>query len=74
MSRIDQATRALGDDLLVGTKAIAGYTGLSQRQIFHLHKMRELPTFKLGALIAARKSEISGRLSAVGPAVSGGAA
>ena len=54
----------LADDLLISAEAIAAYTGLTERQVFHLHRLRKLPTFKVGALIAARKSEINQRFSA----------
>jgi hypothetical protein len=54
----------LATDLLLGARAIAHYIGLQERQVFHLHKQGALPTFKLGNLIAARKSELGARLTA----------
>lgn len=55
--------RTLADDLLIGAKAIAGFTGLRERQVFYLHQKGALPTFNLGGLIAGRKSELCKRLS-----------
>jgi hypothetical protein len=55
---------SLADDLLIGAEAIARFIGLSEPQVFQAHRKRFLPTFKYGALICARKSELRERLSA----------
>jgi hypothetical protein len=61
-------TEKLADDLLRGAKAIAKHIyGTDRpafaRRIFHLHAQRELPTFKVGNFICARKSELDERLA-----------
>jgi hypothetical protein len=53
----------LADDLLVGAPAIArfvfGGDGPAKvRRTYHLAAAKEIPTFKLGALLAARKSTL----------------
>lgn len=48
----------LSADLLVGADAIAGFTGMKPRTIYHLAAKRSLPTFKMGDLVCARKSKI----------------
>jgi hypothetical protein len=58
--------KSLADDLLRGACAIAEFTGFDERQVYHLHERKKLPTFKIGATICARKSELSQRLSAAG--------
>lgn len=46
------------DELLVGAKAIADFTGFGARTVYHLAATRTLPTFKIGDLVCARKSKI----------------
>ncbi|MEE9925804.1 MAG: DNA-binding protein [Brucella anthropi] len=48
----------LKDDLLMGAKAIAGFLGCNDRQVYHMLAKRQLPGFKIGDVIAARKSSI----------------
>jgi hypothetical protein len=55
----------LADDLLVGAKALAEYTGLTERQIFHLADTRQLPIFKIGHKLAARKSTLTQHMAAL---------
>lgn len=45
-------------DLLNGVVAIATHLNMSQRQVYHLHETGNLPTFKLGARVCARRSEL----------------
>ena len=54
----------LADDILFGAKAIAVETGIPVRQVYRLAELKELPTFKLGGQIAARRSELSEKLTA----------
>lgn len=49
-------------DLLYGVPAIAAYLGMTAAQVYHLTK--ELPTFKIGAKVCARKSAIDDWLDA----------
>ena len=47
----------LADDLLRGVKAIAEYSGLTEREIYHLAPKRKIPVFKMGDRIwCSRKS------------------
>lgn len=47
---------ALADDLLQGADAIADYTGLTTRQVYHQRK--NLPLFTIGTMLCARKSTL----------------
>jgi hypothetical protein len=60
----DSARDTLADDLLVGAEPIAQFTGLKQRAIYHAAATGHLPIFKIGSLLAARKSELRAALSA----------
>lgn len=46
----------LADDMLQGAEAIGTFMGMEPRQVYHQRK--RLPTFKIGALICARKSTL----------------
>lgn len=46
-------------DLLTGVAAIAAHLGMTDRQVYHLHDSGELPTFKLGAKVCARRSTLA---------------
>jgi hypothetical protein len=48
----------LADDLLVGADAIAGFTGWSRRRVFYLIEQGQLPHFKVGGRLHAKKSSI----------------
>jgi len=51
-------TETLAEELLRGARAIAGYTGLSVPQVYHLSEEHRLPTFKYYGQITARKSSL----------------
>ena len=51
-------TPPLADDLLIGAGAIGDFTGWSRRRVFHLAEKGELPVFKVGGLLHARKSTL----------------
>ena len=53
----------LADDLLSGVKAIARFTGDSERRVYHLLETGQLPGFKLGGRWTSRKSTILKRIS-----------
>jgi hypothetical protein len=53
----------LKDDLLVGAKAIAEDTGLTQRQVFYAAQTKSLPIFRLGTKLAARRSSLRKRIA-----------
>ncbi len=59
-------TETLAADILRGARAIGEYTGLPTRQVFYLVEKNELPVFRLGKIICARKSELRRELSADG--------
>lgn len=47
-------------DVLLGVPAIAAHLGLTARQVRNLiYERDELPTFKLGGSVAARKSTLA---------------
>jgi len=51
------AKESLADDLLRGVKAISAYSGLTEREIYHLAAKGKLPLFKMGDRIwCSRKS------------------
>jgi hypothetical protein len=52
----------LGDDLLVGAPAIAKYLKVNERRVYHWAAQSYIPTFKIGPLIAARRSELDQHL------------
>ena len=54
----------LKDDVITGAQAIAGETGLKVRTVYALAERGELPVFKLGGMLCARRSELMERLSA----------
>ena len=46
-------------DMLLGARAIAGFLGVSQRQIYRLVDEHIIPTFKVGGTISARRSSLN---------------
>jgi len=46
-------------DLLTGVAAIAAAIGMTKRQAYHLHESGELPTFKMGGKVYARRSTLA---------------
>ncbi|MGE0280816.1 MAG: helix-turn-helix transcriptional regulator [Rhizobiaceae bacterium] len=50
-------------DLLLGATAIAKALGITRRQAYRLIYAGDLPTFKLGGSVAARRSTLAGYLS-----------
>jgi len=51
-------------DLLLGADKIAAWLGITRRQAYRLAYGGQLPTFKLGGTVAARKSSLSAWLAA----------
>lgn len=49
----------LPGDLLIGAAAIAKALGVKRRQIYHLIYINEIPTFKIGGNIVARRSTLA---------------
>jgi hypothetical protein len=46
-------------NLLYGTAAIAGYLGLSERAASHRIAAGQIPTFKIGGTVSARKETLT---------------
>lgn len=46
-------------DLIMGAAGIADYLGVKRAQVYRLVYAGELPTFKLGKVVAARKTALS---------------
>ncbi|KQT50157.1 hypothetical protein ASG52_08355 [Methylobacterium sp. Leaf456] len=51
-------------DLLVGMAAIARHLGITERQGWHLKDACDLPTFKQGRTVCARKSTLAQHFAA----------
>lgn len=51
-------TYSLADDLLKGAKAIAAFCGLTSRQVYWLAETKELPVFRMGSALCARKTKL----------------
>ena len=52
---------SLGDDLLIGAEKIAEYVfgdAKYRRRVYHMAGIGQLPTFKLGAVLCARRSTL----------------
>ena len=45
-------------DILVGAKAIAAFTGLTESQVYHQAKIRALPVIRQGSLLIASRSRL----------------
>lgn len=50
--------------LLYGAGPIAAYLGMTEAQVYHLHANGTLPTFKIGARVCARRSDLNAWLEA----------
>lgn len=57
---------ALREDLLAGAEAIAAFTGIGLRRVYYLATQNtpQLPVFRIGTALCARKSELLHALSA----------
>jgi excisionase family DNA binding protein len=49
-------------DLLYGARAIAGYLGVSQKQVYHLIETKRIPAFKVGKVVCSRRSTMDAAL------------
>lgn len=45
-------------ELLIGANAIAEFLGITPRQVYRLHYDADLPSFKLGGSVSARKETL----------------
>lgn len=51
-------------DLLHGVSAIAGHLSMSRKQVYHLHDRGQIPTFKIGRTVCARRSTLAKHFAA----------
>lgn len=51
-------TSRLSDDLMIGAAALAAWLGVPPRKVFYIAETKQLPFFKIGGKLAARKSTI----------------
>lgn len=58
-------------DLLMGADAIAGYLGVTRRQVYRLVYDEIIPSFKLGGTVAARRSSLTKWMEALEGQASG---
>jgi hypothetical protein len=61
-------------DLLYGVKAIAAHLRMTDKQVYHLHDKGDLPTFKIGATVCARRSTLAKHFAAQEAAAARGSA
>jgi len=61
---MDDTTRETSTDLLYGLVAIGKAIGLGARQVQHLHDKGDLPTFKMGRTVCARRSTLAAHFAA----------
>jgi predicted transcriptional regulator len=48
----------LAGDLIVGARPIAAELGLTERQVFYMAETGQLPVFKIGRKLAAKRSTL----------------
>lgn len=61
---MSDATEDTAADLLYGLEAIGKAIGLGARQVQHLHDKGDLPTFKMGRTVCARRSTLASHFAA----------
>ena len=61
---MSESKTKLSDDLLTGAAEIGAYLGWDERRVYHSAARGYLPVTKVGALLVARKSELTRALSA----------
>lgn len=61
-------------DLLTGVAAIAAHLGWTERQVKHQASTGEIPTFKVGAFVCARRSTLAKHFEAQERAAAAGKA
>jgi len=59
MALAPQETAVVERDLLMGADAIAGFLGVTRRQVYRLVYDEIIPSFKLGGTVAARRSSLT---------------
>lgn len=61
---MDDARNEGSVDLLYGMDAIAAHLGMTKRSALHMHEKGELPTFKMGRTVCARRSTLAKHFAA----------
>jgi hypothetical protein len=61
---VSESETKLRDDLLEGATEIGAFLGWDERKIYHAASRGYLPIKKVGAILIARKSELTRALSA----------
>ena len=61
---MNDARNEPASDLLYGMEAIASHLSLTKRQALHLHEKGEIPTFKMGRTVCARRSTLAKHFAA----------
>jgi hypothetical protein len=56
---MSDAMIAHGGDLLHGVAAIAAHLNVTRKQVYHMHDRGQLPTFKIGRTVCARRSTLA---------------
>ena len=57
--RMETIMQADETDLLYGVAAIAAHLQMTEKQVYHLHDQRHIPTFKIGGKVCARRSTLA---------------
>jgi len=52
------STAPLADDMLNGARPIAEFIGTNERRVYHLAETKQIPVFRLGGRLTARKSTL----------------
>lgn len=55
----------IGDDLLRGAKQIADFLKVKERTVYHLIDTEQIPFFKLGGRVCARRSSLARHIEAL---------
>lgn len=54
----------LADDLLRGMPQISNFLGITERAGYHMSEKQQIPVFRIGATICARRTELAAALRA----------
>lgn len=46
-------------EMLYGVPAIAMHLGMTAKTVYHLHTRKRIPTFKLGRMVCATRSDLA---------------
>ena len=63
MTKMQNPSPSLADDLLTGASAIAAYLGWPERRVYYIAEKKFLPIGRVGSLLVARRTELDRALS-----------